>query len=327
MKVITFILFLTYFIGIYTTTNFEEVLTDLKNLEKYIREYMKEKNPQYTLTHLIACYIRLGGYTGMSWAIAGGVIPNDLSQYIIDKDSAEGTNAHACQTYREIELPNNEKLDFVHFFAVMNGIEVGNAYDKNFAHLVGWGGDTFQLLQDIKTQKGEIEELMTIAKTFFNIKGGFDAADLVSDLDAPIILKKKNDNNDFADLIREYYNSDQYLKRVNNFVKLTFPTLKKKEKFREVLYDIYDKDDYINVLECQDGMREGISCYFAGELKPEYANNQKAAVYVVSDYLAENYIPEKEINEINETETESGYTIFSFNLHFIFIISLFIFIL
>jgi len=160
-------------------------------LEKYIKEYIKEKKPSQTLTHLITCYIRLGAYTGTEWTIAGGTVPNDLSEYIIDKDTSEGTNAQECQKIREIELPNNEKFDFVHFFAVMNGIEFGNSYSAAVAHLVGWGGDTFQLLQDIKNEQGNLEELMIIAKNYFMVKGGFGPSDFVSDLDAPILLKKK----------------------------------------------------------------------------------------------------------------------------------------
>ena len=175
----------------------------------------------------------------------------------------------------------------------MNGIENGDSYSAKFAHLVGWGGDAFQLLQDIKNEQGEIEDIMKVAKEkYFYIKGGFDEGDYVADLDAPILLIKKNDVNDFADLMKDYYTTDKYLDRETNFVRLTFPDLKKKEDFRNVLYNIYDKDSFINVLECQDGMRkEKITCYVPGELLPQYANNQKAAVYVVSDYIAERFNP------------------------------------
>ncbi len=289
-----FMLLVLFFLGVIKGLNsveFETVITDLENLEEYIRLYIKEKNSQYSLTHLITCYIREGAYTEVEWTIAGGSIPEDLSQYIIDKDLLEGTNAHLCQTYRDIELPNNEKLDFVHFFAVMNGIEFGKSYSSNYAHLVGWGGDIFQLLQDIKSQQGSLEELMNVAKNnYFLIKGGLDSADFVSDLDAPIILKKKNDNINFADIIKDYYNKE-YLDRINNFINLTFPSLENKDKFREEIFNIYSSDILINILECKDGIREGsFNCYLPGNLKSQYKEHQKAAVYVFSDFLAENYI-------------------------------------
>ena len=170
MKVI-YLFFILVHINSLSLTDFEKTMISLKYLEEYIKQYIKEKTPSNTLTHLISCYIRLGAYTGTEWSIVGGSIPNDLEQYIKDKDSTEGTDAQLCQKYREIDLPNNEKFDFVHFFAVINGIENGNSCSSDSAHLVGWGGDTFQLLQDIKNEKGSLTELMDIAKNYFMIKG------------------------------------------------------------------------------------------------------------------------------------------------------------
>lgn len=291
MKVVILLLSLMYIYDL-ELNSFSSIMTDLENLEKYIGEYIKEKSSSENLIHLLTCYIREGAYTGTAWTIAGGSIPSDLPQYIINKDSLEGTNAQLCKTYREIDLPNNEKIDFVHFFAVMNGIEYSKSYSEEIAHLVGWGGDTFQLLQDIKKESGDLGELIDIAKTYFNVKGGFGPADFISDVDAPIILKKKQDDNNvkFSDIITSYYNNQQYTDRIYNFVTLTFPSLTQITKFREELFKIYSSDYYIKVLECQDGLRDStITCVLPGSIKSQYANHQKAAVYVVSDYLADNY--------------------------------------
>ena len=307
MKIVNLLLLLVL-INALSLTDFEKAMTSLKNLEKYIKNYIKEKENtnSLSLTHLITCYIRLGAYTGTEWSIVGGSIPNDLEQYIKDKDSTEGTDAQSCQKYREIDLPNNEKIDFVHFFAVINGIENGNSCSSDSAHLVGWGGDTFQLLQDIKNEKGSLTELMDIAKNYFMIKGGFGPADVVSDLDAPIIFKKKNDNNDFADIIKDYYNSKEYLNRINNFVELTFPSIKRKEDFREQIFKIYSSDSFIKILECKDGIRSGVlNCLIPGEINSQYIDHQKAAVNVVSDYLSEKYEPESETDPEPEEEKES----------------------
>ena len=336
MKAIISLISLFYIFGLYST-NFDSIMEDLVNLEKYIRQYKEEKGSTQTITHLITCYIRKGGYDSNSWSIAGGSIPDDLPQYIIDKDTSEGTNAQKCMTYREIDLPNDEKIDFVHFFAVMNGIENGGSFSKNFAHLVGWGGDTFQLLQDIKNNEGDLDELMNVAKAYFRIKGGFGLADFISDLDAPIILNSKTDNNYFSDIIKNYYNSNKYLNRVNNFVELTFPSLESKDKFREELFNKYSTDTYIKILECQDGIREGsIQCMLPGKLKPQYENHQKAAVYVVSDYLSENYNEdlkpeEEEEEEDSDKEEEEGNkdngSNFIINLSFVYLFILLIMIL
>ena len=162
MKVFILLFFLIY-INALEEVSFSTAMNDLENLEKYMREYIKEKSSQsLSLTHLITCYIREGAYTGTEWSIAGGNIPDDLVNYIKGKDSEKGTNAQSCKTYREMVLPSNETIDFVHLFAVMNGIEYGKSYSDTYAHLVGWGGDTFQLLQDIQNQQGNLDELMAI---------------------------------------------------------------------------------------------------------------------------------------------------------------------
>ena len=290
MKIIIFLIFLVYINGL-LVDNFEVVMTNLKSLEDYIKNYKKEKSSKESLTHLITCYIREGAYSGKEWEIAGGDIPDDLPNYIEAKDSSLGTNAHLCKNYREIELPNKEKIDFVHFFAVMNGIENGDSYSSEYAHLVGWGGDTCQLFQDIKDEKGDLETLKNITITkYFLINGQFGLTDFISDLDAPIILKKKTDKKYFSDIIKEYYNGKEYTNRINNFVSLTFPKIKKKD-FNKKIFDIYSNDLFIKALECKYGLREEgiLGCVSPGNVKTQYINHQSAAVFALSDYLLKNY--------------------------------------
>ena len=295
--------------------NYEKMLKDLYNLENYIKEYIKEKSyTNSTLTHLITCYIRIGVYTDKEWEPVGGLLPDDLVSYITIKDEEKGTSAQATQTYREIVMPNGETIDFVHMFAVMNGIEHGKSFSDIYAHLVGWGSDTEQLLEDIMYQQGDLEYLIQFIKeNYFRIKGGFSEADLISDLDGPILLFYKTDDNYFADLIRNYYNIEECNNRVNKFVELTFPTLVDKvnnETFRNVIYNIYNNDPLINALECKKGMRsKGFAgCYTPSEIKEKYALNQKAAVYVVSDYFFENYkiYPEPEEEESEKEGKEES---------------------
>lgn len=287
MRIIN-IFFLSIIFFYIKSVDFNEAMENLEILEEYIKLYYNT-NKQYTITHLITCYIREGAYTGSSWSIAGGSIPSDLSQFIQTQDENEGTNVQSIKNYREIDLPNNEKFDFVHLFAVMNGIENGGSYSDKFAHLVGWGGDTFQLFQDIKDNQGTLNELIIIAKEFLGTKGGFGSADLISDLDAPILLQKKNDENYFANIIINYYTGEEYLNRVNNFLKITFPKLHYLDQFRKHIFNIYNDDFYIGVLECKNGLRkEGIGCVIPSNIKEEYKKNQKAAAYAFADFLSEN---------------------------------------
>ena len=313
MKIILALLFLFINSLQINTDNYEKMITDLENLENYIKQYITEKSyTSSSLTHLITCYIRLGAYTTTEWNLVGGVIPDDLASYITTKDEENGTTAQATQSYRDTIMPNGESIDFVHMFAVMNGIEKGESYTSDAAHLVGWGGDTEQLLEDIMKESGDLEYLMNFAKeNYFRIKGGFDEADLVSDLDGAILLYNKNDDNNFADLIKKYYNSNEYKDRVNKFVELTFPDLVNivdKQTFRDEIFKIYTANMYIKILECNAGLRdEGlIKCFSPSGIKEQYVENQKAAVYVVSDYFFENYntSPEGEEEEEEGNEEE-----------------------
>ena len=133
----------------------------------------------------------------------------------------------------------------------MNGIESGNSYTEKYAHFVGWGGDTELLLESIMNKDGDLESLIEYAKSnYFLIKGGFEESDLISDLDGPIILSYKNDNNNFADILGNYYSNKDNNNRVNKFIKLTFPNLVNridKESFRNELYKIFNDDYYIQI--------------------------------------------------------------------------------
>ena len=84
MKFIYLLILIVYIYN--ASADFSKVMKDLKNLEIYIRQYVEEKSPSQSLTHLITCYIREGAYTEVEWMIAGGLIPEDLPQYILDKD-------------------------------------------------------------------------------------------------------------------------------------------------------------------------------------------------------------------------------------------------
>ena len=190
----------------------------------------------------------------------------------------------------------------------MNGIENGNSYTGNFSHFSGWGGDVTGLLFDIRSEEGTLDELIKITKKYFKQTGRFSETLLRSDLDAPILLSKKNDENTFADILRKYYNGKEYLKRVNKFVKLTFPELKSKDKFREEMFNIYYSDSYLNYYECRLGFRDSpFLCINITDIKPKYKDHQKAAVYVVSDYLSENYT-ENEVDPEPEPEPTPNFS-------------------
>ena len=279
MKLI-YLLFLCLFIENIYATSFSDMIQNLRILESYISQYKSEGKSKKSLTNLIVSYIREGKYKDVYWKVAAGSAPKDLADYVAKKDKEHGTNSAQCRKYGDIVMPSNEKSDFVHLFAVMNGIDYCGSYTKGVSALVGWGGDTAQLIQDIKKLNGDENKLYIEATKFFRIKGQFGEGDLIADLDAPIFLAKKNDKNTFADIIEKYYNNGEYKNRVRDFVKLTFPELNKnsdKNEFRKVVYDRYSKDSYLKILEIKYAVYKG------------YENHRFAAVYNFADYLYKNY--------------------------------------
>jgi hypothetical protein len=279
MKLI-YLLFLCLFIENIYATSFSDMIKNLRNLESYISQYKSEGKSKKSLTNLVVSYIREGKYKDVYWKVAAGSAPKDLADYVAKKDKEHGTNSAQCRKYGDIVMPSNEKSDFVHLFAVMNGIDYCGSYTKGVSALVGWGGDTAQLIQDIKKLNGDENKLYIEATKFFRIKGQFGEGDLIADLDAPIFLAKKNDKNTFADIIEKYYNNGEYKNRVRDFVKLTFPELNKnsdKNEFRKVVYDRYSKDSYLKILEIKYAVYKG------------YENHRFAAVYNFADYLYKNY--------------------------------------
>ena len=95
MKVLLILLLIS--INCITDNNetFDKMIKDLSNLEKYIREYIKEKSyTEKSLTHLITCYIRLGAYTTSEWSLVAGDIPDDLISYVKAKD--KGFRSYVC---------------------------------------------------------------------------------------------------------------------------------------------------------------------------------------------------------------------------------------
>ena len=282
----TLILFLIF--PIIFSQTFDAVLDNLKILEGYISEYKTEKEASDSLNHLILAFIRQGKYDDMQWTIAAGSVPSDLYDYVKNKDDTHGTNTLMCRKYGDIVLPTKKKIDFVHLFAVMNGMD----YLPLASALVGWGGDLAQLAQDLKKNfptLTDLDQLIVEARKFLGIKGQFGEGDLNADIDAPIILKRKKSSITFSDTIRTFYENGDYKYKIRDFVNIIFPDLKDKTKIREYLEANYTDQAFIQILECKYGLRTGsFKCYLPGDIVPEFANHRKAAIYAFADFLGEN---------------------------------------
>ena len=86
-----------------------------------------------------------------------------------------------------------------------------------------------------------------------------------------IIFKKKTDSNSFTDIIRNYYNGNEWKNRASNFVKITFPEANK-NNLRDIIYNRHKKDFYVGILIEQRGLTRG-------------STHIQAAAYAFADYL------------------------------------------
>lgn len=283
-----FILFLIF--PIIFSVNLKEALSNLKILESYISQYKTEKSATQSLQHLILAFIRLGKYSDSTWTIVAGSVPKDLYDYVKAKDAQHNTKALNCRSYGDIILPTDKKIDFVHLFAVMNGMD----YSPSDAALVGWGGDLAQLAQDIKNNFkniNDLDKLIVEAKKYLGVKGQFGEGDLNADIDAPIILKMKKSSITFADTIQRFYDSGDYKNKVKDFAKIIFPDLPEKSKIRQYITNKYTAEGLIQILECKYGIRKPgsiLGCYSPHEILPQFANHRKAAIYAFADYISDN---------------------------------------
>ena len=288
---LSFVLIILISFPIIFSVTFDAAMANLKILESYISQYKTEKSSTLSLNQLILGFIRQGKYDDTTWTLVGGNVPKDLLTYIQDQDAKHNTKSLECRSYGDILLPTNKKFDFVHLFAVMNGMD----FLPSSSTLVGWGGDLAQLAQDLKNNfkdTTDLDKLIVEAKKFLGIKGQFGEGDLNADIDAPLILRKKKLGATFAATLQNYYANGEYKAKIRNFISLTFPEVKSKEELREAVFNKYGNDAFIKILECKYGLRAGgsiLKCYSPKDLLPQFVNHQKAAVYAFADYLSDNY--------------------------------------
>ena len=294
---LTFILFALLLSQILTEeVPFPTAMKNLEILETYAKSYKADFEDNTPIIQLISCYIRSKKYKDIYWIFIAGFCNELFGSYVTLKDKELNTNVSSLLDYEEIKVRANEKIDFVHFFAVINGLYYANSYTDEASGLVGWAGDLTQLFRDVQGANfTEPDQLYNITDEFFGKKGGFGAADLISDLDAPIILNKlKKENKSLATVITEYYEDRRLTqsKRIKDFISLTFPNVTEitKSNLREAVYNSYSKNSLIIRLECTYGFRYySFGCIIAPHgLKEKFIYHPRVICNLFADYLFKN---------------------------------------
>ena len=294
---ITLILFALLLSQILTEeVSFPTAMKNLEILESYAKSYKAYFQDETPIIQLVSCYIRSKKYSDEYWIFIAGYCSEHFANYVSKKDKESNTNVASILDYDELKVRTNEKIDFVHFFAVINGLFFANSYTNEASGLVGWAGDLAQLFQDVQGAiYNTTDELYNIADEFFGKKGQFGPADLISDLDAPIILSKvKKENKSLATVITEYYENEKLTQssRIKEFINLTFPNVTEitESNLREAVYNSYSQNWLIKRLECSYGFRYFfINCIIHPfGLKKEFINHPQVVCNLFADYLYKN---------------------------------------
>lgn len=179
-------------------------------------------------------YLRTAKYTGNTWNIMAGTIESDFVDYVSQNQGSK--NISSLRTISEMVSPvSNEKLDFIHMFAVINSIEnfknnnqsstISQVLNSNASDLSGWIGDICTLVQEIVNASVVGDEIQVLAnQKFNNASSTFSGEDLIADMDAVNIMKiyYSSSLKTFANVFEDYYFSTTSQQRKNLFINNVF---------------------------------------------------------------------------------------------------------
>ncbi len=285
-----------------TSVDFSNFLMDLKVLESYANDYVKE-NPDENATQLVINYIRTGvyRYNTDSWVTIAGKENTNFYDYVAKCDSENGTeveNLKGASSSKlgvgNIKLPNGDVIDFGHMFGALN-VSSNNSYNTNYTDFGTWLGDTVDLVQmsryvcEDMLDSTDIDALVTKIReeafgkaskdvpygdgTLQNIASAFTYDDVSCDLDVFYLVSKLSAGESISELFEAYFTESlNDADRAAYFLNNRFSGSTTQEAVRSSLYKTYTAHVLASLLE-ED--REIAS----------YTNLKEAACYVVADYL------------------------------------------
>lgn len=265
------------------STNYNDFMADLKQLEIYAQEYSAtvSRDPG----ELVLNFIRTGveRYQDDNWNTLAGQEIVGFTNYVQAQDAEKGTTVMDLRdiVITDFTLPNGNPSDFGHMFGCMNISYVA----KGSADLSGWAGDLCDLLQysvanldDInENTDGSVESMAEyILDECFGISasGAFGWDDFYGDMDAYYLISEyKKGGTSFSQLMEAYFTADlNDTDRTVYFMNNRFGVEDSQEAVRKAIYDAYSSDVGIKVLEAG----RGLSSYNA---------LRQACCYAFADYV------------------------------------------
>ena len=166
----------------YSKDDFTELLFKIQKLEELSKEY---NEIDYGLRAIV--YIRTGKYNNVAFNSVLGAPDVEFEKYV-EKNQGE-LDLVELKYVKDFIIPStNEKVDFRHMFAAMNG-EYFNDQEKS--DTAGWAGDLLDLINQFKNSTETGEALLTLIGDQFNGNSStstFSNEDVRADFDAVNIL-------------------------------------------------------------------------------------------------------------------------------------------
>ena len=289
-----------------SVTNYDDFLTELKQLEVYADEYAAStyRDPG----ELIMNFIRTGvdRYLDGNWATLAGQEIVGFTNYVQAMDEENGTTVMNLRDIvtNNFYLPNGDKVDFGHMFGTMNISYVNNGS----ADLSGWAGDLCDLLYycvDMgSVPEGSIEAMASyILNNCFGVDAddAFGMDDFYGDMDGYYLVNEyMRGNGSLSSLMEAYFTADlDDVDRAIYFVNNRFGVEDSAEAVRKAIYDSYSSNVGVKLLEYNRGLTS-------------YSALRQACCYAFADYLYENAKGYLVPGTGDDVEVGNGYyTVFS----------------
>lgn len=289
-----------------SVTNYDDFLTELKQLEIYADEYAA--STYRDSGELIMNFIRTGvdRYLDGNWATLAGQEIVGFTNYVQAMDEENGTTVMNLRDIvtNNFYLPNGDKVDFGHMFGTMNISYVNNGS----ADLSGWAGDLCDLLYycvDMgSVPEGSIEAMASyILNNCFGVEAddAFGMDDFYGDMDAYYLVNEyMRGNGSLSSLMEAYFTADlDDIDRAIYFVNNRFGVEDSAEAVRKAIYDSYSSNVGVKLLEYNRGLTS-------------YSALRQACCYAFADYLYENAKGYLVPGTGDDVEVGNGYyTVFS----------------
>ena len=229
----------------YSKDDFSLLLSKIQKLEQLSKEY----NPTDSGLRAII-YVRTGKYNDSIYNTILGETEVEFEKYVEQNQGED--DLVELKYVKDFVIPStNEKVDFRHMFATMNGVYLD---DQAISDTSGWCGDLFDLINECKNLSETGDELLTTIGNKFNNVSTFGKEDVRADFDAVNIIDLYDPTSPYtygtiSGCMSSYYATLNNDDRIDSFKEKTFTgAYSNVEDLEDEIYSRLTTNVYINSL-------------------------------------------------------------------------------